>query len=168
MLLTFNTVEDDEEVYNIYWSAEQKCRKYTTAIVAVFILQILLFHAAVFFYSVYDICIGIFDASTWPTLYDLSVPFDATKIWGWYLLWLITLAVNASYILCLTSAVTYFVSCCFYLGALCDRYNFIMRSIEALVEKNQHENSTQMNKTNYRRIRDQVHKSIEIQIQIYQ
>lgn len=153
---------------NIYWSAEQKCRKYTKTIVSVFILQMLLSYVAVLFYSVYQICIGNLVTSTWPALYDLSVPFDSSTIWGWYLLWLVTLAVNASYILCLTSVVTYFVSCCFYLGAMCDHFNFTMRSTEALVKQNQQEKSRQMYITNYRKIVDQVQKSIEIQIQIYQ
>lgn len=43
-----------------------------------------------------------------------------------------------------------------------------MRSTEALVKQNQQEKSRQMYITNYRRIVDQVQKSIEIQIQIYQ
>lgn len=88
---------------------------------------------AAFFYPMYCMYIGNWDASTWPLPFNYVVPFDESTVWGWYLMWLIQTNSAISYCLGATSTTSYFMTCCLYIGALCDHFDLFAHSVDVAV-----------------------------------
>lgn len=80
-------------------------------------------------FSIYCILTGNSDASTWALPFDLSVPFDTNTILGWYLTWFFQFNISLCYVSCIITITTYFVCCCIYIGAICDHYEFLYKSV---------------------------------------
>lgn len=114
------------------------CRKYTKRIWCYILGHQQVFVAA-FSYSIYSICTGNLDTSTWPLPFNMIVPFDAKPIWGWYLLWFIQINCAMSYCICTVAPTSYFISCCLYIGATCDHLDFITHSINLNDENSRQE-----------------------------
>lgn len=136
---------------------------------AIFIVYDLFAYVLIILYTLYCICIGNFDTTTWPPLTDVAVPYDETTIYGWFLTLLVIYGNELSYLLCFISASTYFVSCCNYIGAICDHFNKLMHSIEIDVQQNQRK---QMNQRRFDETKDsiitQFNKAIQIHVEIYE
>lgn len=128
----FDTAKN--EIYDIYWSNELKCRKYTKRICCYILWHCQVFVAA-FFYPIYCIYAGKLDTSKWPLPFNMVVPFDTTTIQGWYLMWFIQINSAITYCLSVISTTSYFVACCLYIVATCDHFNFLIRSIEANIKE---------------------------------
>lgn len=122
----------------------------------------------VILYSIYFISIGNLDASTWPTVVDLSISLDTSSIFGWYI-WTIEVQItDLSYILILTLATTYFVGCCIYLGALCDQFDLMIRSAQRTFQQKYMKNQRKIYKRNYNKVKRQFHEAIKMHIQIHE
>lgn len=125
----------ENEIYDLYWNNEQKSRKYTIRIYLYIVYHLQVFLSPCL-YSFYCIFVGKIDPSAWPLPFNMSVPFDITIMWGWYLMWFIQ--INAAFSYCLATVLTtsYFMICCFYINAMCDHFDFLIRSIEFDVRQN--------------------------------
>lgn len=115
-----------------------------------------------FFYSIYCIHVGNYDTSKWILPYELSVPFDTKEIWGWYLLWLIQVNIGFTYSTTQIASSSYFMSCCFYIGAICDHFDYIIHSIQNDVERNRTERNLSFYQQNIRNLRRNLFQAVEI------
>lgn len=78
--------------------------------------------------------------------YHTVVPFDTHNNWGWILLWFIQFNMGISYALSMVSIISYFVCCCFYIGAICEHFKFLICSIETDVTNKKAENKGKIKK----------------------
>lgn len=125
-------------------------------------------YGSAFASTAYEMCIGNFDTSTWSPMYELSVPFDVGSIERWLSTWFILCTAFMSYISCTTSIVTYFMSCCHYIGASCDHLKHLMRSNQTWITENQQADiPLSVLRKNNCRVKNQTHKSIEIHTELY-
>lgn len=121
-----------------------------------------------FVYSIYCICIGNTDVSTWPVTMELSVPFDMETIFGWYLLLLCGISVDSAYFTCLLLGTSQFIGLCIYIAAICDQFDFVMQTVQKNVNRNlQEENAQKFDETN-REANVQIRKAIQIQVKIHE
>lgn len=80
--------EENEEVNEIYWNNEQKCRKYSKrACICIYFNQASF--VAAFAFSALMILNGQFDSSKLQLPFNLVVPFDTKSPYGWYALWFV-------------------------------------------------------------------------------
>lgn len=77
-----------------------------------------------FLCGMYYIYVGNFDITTWPAL-DV-IPIQPTSIWEWYILLVSYATLDFAYTICMISATTYFVSCCFYIEAIRKHFDQLM------------------------------------------
>lgn len=84
-----------------------------------------------FCYSIYFILIGQLDTSTWPRWFELPIAFDTSSILGWYLYLIGVAILDVMYTVFMVTSTTYFVCCCFYIGAMGEHFDFIVHSIQA-------------------------------------
>lgn len=125
-------------------------------------------YGSAFASSAYEMCIGNFDASTWPPMYELSLPFDVASIERWLTTWFILYTAFLSFISCTTSIVTYFMSCCLYIGASCDHFEHVVHSNQTVVTENQQADiAPSIFRKNNGKIKIQLHESIKIHTEIY-
>lgn len=78
------------------------------------------------FYCMYD---GNYDATTWILSYKLSVPFDITTVWGWYLIWIISTQIGIPYSLAMIALMSYFAGSCYHIIGICNHFKFVISSI---------------------------------------
>lgn len=109
-----------------------------------------------FLYTIYYICIGNYDVSTWPALLEMSVPFDTKTIYGWYLLMFMLIIMDVTYLLCMFLGTTHFMGCCIYIGAICTHFDLDMQTIQAKVEQME----------NRMEIKMKIHKAIQIHVKV--
>lgn len=134
----FIKTEEGKETFNIYWNAEQKCRKYTKKITSYFFINEAIFMGSPIF-SIVSILMGNKDASTWALPMDLSVPFNTSTISGWYTTWFFQFNISLCYVSCIITITTYFVCCCIYINAICEHYQFLYDSVLVSLKRYQEE-----------------------------
>lgn len=160
-------IADEDGIFNMYWKIEQKCQKYTK-IIGTFIILSQTEMIPSLIYSIYNINVGNLDTSTWILPLSIGFPISTETIWGWYLMWLSELFIGYGYSVCTSTATSYFVSICLYIGAVCDHFDFQMRTIGNDIEKNvEVENSAKCHEK-YTKMREMIHKAIEIQVEVYE
>lgn len=150
---------------DIYWKYEQKCRKYTIHMIRyVFCHQQTLVVALV--HSIYCICTGNLETSTWGLPFYMAVPFDTARIFNWFILWFFQFNTIFSYSLPMSSTTLYFVCCCLYIAAACDHFKFVIHSVNESVKKyrNMPQNYVEM----HRRITQNISQAIDIHSKIYE
>lgn len=108
----------------MYWKTEKNCRKITKYMSYYIYIDQCIVIASLFF-SIYCIYIGNLDTSTWVLAFNICLPFNTLNLFGWYLKWIINLAMSISYALSLTSITSYFVCCCIYIHAICKHFNLL-------------------------------------------
>lgn len=87
-------------------------------------------------YSLYCILRGNYDTSAWTLPLDVAVPFDTTTLGGWYSFWFIQMNTDLAYAGSFILITSYFVCCCFYIGAICDHFDFLFDSIVEDIDGN--------------------------------
>lgn len=122
-------IGDDETILEMYWTNEQKCRKFTK-ILSYYVFAHQSIVMASLFYSFYCICVGNLNTTTWVLAFNIVVPFNTEYLLGWYLQWLIQLSMSISYVLSVVSVTSFFVCCCFYIQAICNHFKLLINSIE--------------------------------------
>lgn len=111
------------------------CQRFAEQMLVFVLSQRSVFLFALFF-SIYCICVGNFDASTYYLPMRFLPPYHIDTLLGWYPFWALQFICSISY-LCGTVVVTmYFVSCCYYLGALCNHFDYHLELVDAEFEKN--------------------------------
>lgn len=127
----------------------------------------MLMFVAAALYSVYCILTGNCDTSTWILPYKLSVWFDTASIQGWYWLWFVQANVGLTYSLVMITISSYFVCCCFYIGALCDHFDYLIHSLNDDVEQTQVKENVSMDQRKIR-IKDILSRSVCIHIKVFE
>lgn len=154
-------------MFEHYWNIELKCRKFTRVLT-----KLVFFHqcpyVATMFYTIYRVSIGKLDTDSWPHLYNFAVPFNGKSVWGWYLLWFIQFNVDFLYVFCMVFTTSYFVCCCYYVGAVCKQFDFVMQSCTEIVEKNGFETSPIKRQQNLRNITYRIREAVEIHVKIFE
>lgn len=120
-----------------------------------------------YFCTFYYISIGNFDTATWPTVFQMPIPIDTTSIFGWYLVYTGDTIMDIIFMLGNILATTYFVSCCFYIDAICDHFEFCIASIQTNLD-GRHESlpDVQMTKKIDTEIMDRINQAIRIHYEI--
>lgn len=145
----------------MYWKIEKKCQKYTKILGSFIILS----HTEMIpslIYSIYNMNIGNLNTSTWILPLSIGFPISTETIWGWYLKWFAELFIGIGYSVCTSTATSYFVSICLYIGAVCDHFDLQMQKIGNADEK-----SVECHEK-YTNIREMIHKAVEIQVEVYE
>ena len=83
-----------------------------------------------FFTSICYLYIGNLDTSTWELTYKTAVPFSTETIWGWYTLCFIQFLMSLSYAMCMPAMISYFISGCFYIVAICNHFDALIDSLK--------------------------------------
>lgn len=162
-----SNLEEDPDISEIYWRAEQKCRKYTKKITSYFFINEAIFLGAPLF-SFYCILTGNTDASTWALPFDLSVPFDTNTILGWYLTWFFQFNISLCYVSCTITITTYFVCCCIYLAAICEHFGFLFDSVAEDVERNRGETIPMKHRKRKRTIEEKMGKIVATHAKVFE
>lgn len=129
-------LDHEEEVNEIYWETEQKCRKYTFRLGCYVLVHTSVFPISIT-HALYCLSRGDKDTSAWFMAYPVLLPFDMDTVSGWMMTWACEWCMGLAYTLSVTSVTAYFVSCCFYIDGMCDHFNFMMQSISKEFAKNQ-------------------------------
>lgn len=152
-------------MFNIYWEVERKCRRYSKL---VGYYPLMLVFVGAFFYSIYCIHTENYDTSTWILPYRLSVPFDTKEIWGWYLLWFMQANIGFTYSTTQIAISSHFMSCCFYIGAICDHFDHIIGSIQNDVHRNRAEENPISYQQNCRKYAERLSHGVGIHIKAFE
>lgn len=156
------------EIQNVYWRAEQKYRKCSKMIAIAFLVYDQSAYWSTFISSICWILSGNTDASTWPVVFELSVPFDTKTIFGWYLLLLITTCLDFMYFTCMLLGTTQFMGYCIYIAAICEHFDLITQTIQTNIKLHLHEKNPQKCSEISGIINDQFREAIQIHIMIYE
>lgn len=110
---------------------------------------------------------GQMDTSKWILPFVISVPFDTSKFYGWYLLWFIQLNMSIAYTCVMLSITSYFVSCSVYICAICDHFDLIFKSLGKDVDEcaEQKKGQPKCRSTEYR---SKIKRAINIHVEIYE
>lgn len=119
----------------IYWSVERKCQRLSEQMFAFMFFEQLTFVLALL-YSIYCVCCGNLDTSTYYLPLKMTPPFNVDSLIGWYPFWVLEFVCSMSYMFGSVVVTVYFVCCCFYLDAFCDHFNTHLESIDAEFRKN--------------------------------
>ena len=118
-----------DENYQIYWTTEQRCRKITKIMGFSVFFSISPF-LVVMLYVLYSLGISDSETSFRMLFFNMSIPFvDVNTIFGWFVMWIVQFNLGLAYALSMTSITSYFISCTFYIKALCEHLNVMMLSI---------------------------------------
>lgn len=117
------------EVSNNYWKTELQCRKFTELISYWFIISNQAVYLATLIYSIYSICVGNTDPSTWSL--PFLVAFPTNTPWRWYLALFFETNIGFAYSLAMVATTSFFVCGCLYICAICDHCCFLIKSIDA-------------------------------------
>lgn len=159
---------ENEHRSEIYWNMEKMCRKTTKIMIGYVLIQEQMF-VVTFVYSIYCICIGNTDTSSWPLPINLFIPFNAkaqTTLCGWYLLWLFQFNGSAFYSLCTMSTTSYFVCCCHYIMAICNHFESLMQSINGNVEQNSRQQNERKYKRNVCIVERELREAVDLHVKI--
>lgn len=156
-----------DEIQNIYWRAEQTYRQMSKVISIAIVLYDQSTYWLTFVYSFCFILTGNLDASTWPVIFELSVPFDTKTIFGWYLQLLITTCLDLAYIMCMLFGTTQFIGSCIHIMAMCEHFDLIMQKIQVKIEKNLRESNSRKFIVTRAKIDDQIRDAIQMHVNIY-
>lgn len=160
-------VEIDDELQNIYWECEQKCRKYTRRF-GYFVF----FHTSTFtivlIYALVRIAFGNYDTSSWHLPFFMLFPFDQNHVWGWLMTWFMQAGLAFCYAASMTSITSYFVSCCCYLIAMLDHFNLLIHSLINNVKSMQMEENPRKIEKMHVQIITQLCNIIKFQVKIYE
>lgn len=129
----FCLAEDTNE-FDIYKKAEEKCRLNT---IATFLLS--MFNCTIFsflpsiLHSIICMSRGNYDTSTWFYALKITVPFDTSTVFGWYILLALEALFGVVLVSTITPVVTYFVNCCLYIRALCQHFEAAFHKLDAKI-----------------------------------
>lgn len=149
----------------IYWKAEQRCRKHAKIMACYPLLQQIMYVSALYV-SISSIIAGVYDTSAWSLPFQMCVPFNTEKFSGWYLLWFIQLNESLTYAYCMIATTLYFVCCCFYIGALCDHLDYLFREIKNEMDVCQNEKDPIKYRQLFNGIREKLFQSIAFHVEI--
>lgn len=154
----------DDDVNDIYWKNEQKCRKYTLRIILYVVFHTLEF-TIVIFYAISCMLNGNFDTSHWYLSIKLVFPFKTESLFGWFAAWFIEISISFGYSIYMTALTSYFVSCFLYICSMCDHFSLLMKFIDRYTIPNI---DYDQNKTNRIQITKTLTNAIQLHVKIFE
>lgn len=114
--------------------------------------------------SILSMLNGDFDTSKW--LLAWSVPFDTQHltVLEWYLLWFAQFGFGLAYSSSALTVTSYFVCGCFYIGGLCEHFEFLINS----TTEDLHVANSGWSSERIGRIRMKLCKAIDVHEKIYE
>lgn len=85
-------------------------------------------------HSIFCLCKGDYETSTWYLIYRMIGPFDSTSILGWYMMWLVQLYVAYTYSFVVSAVSTHFLSCSFYIEACCEQLLSMFKMLDTIIQ----------------------------------
>lgn len=131
----FFTAMEQKSVSLIYWAAERKCRQFTERMVLLMLYQQFSYVFALLF-SIYCICVGNFDTSTYYLPLRIAPPFNVDPVYRWYLFLVLQFISGVTYMATLIASAVHFVCGCYYLAGLCDHFNYFIEMVDAEFRQN--------------------------------
>lgn len=104
---------------------------------------------------------GNYQTSTWFLPYKMSVPFDTSTVFGWYIFWLVQIYAGYTYLFTISAVITYFVSCCFHIVACCEQFLYMFNALDS-----QFVEDVEMNYQNVLKVKKQLNDAIVFHIKI--
>lgn len=150
-----------------YWNTEQKCRKYTLRLGRYVLCHTVVFPCSLA-YTAYCIAAGNYDTSSWFLAYNVLVPFDMSSVVGWLMTWVYQYSMGLVYSLSVTSVTSYFVSCCFYIGAMCDHFELMMDSIREDVDHFKSKITLETSRFKYFEITQKLNNAVKLHIKCFE
>lgn len=80
--------------------------------------------------STYAMFSGNFDTSTWLLIFEMTVPFDDSTVFGWYIKWLLQVYAVYVYNMALPTLISYFVNGCLYVNACCKQFYLDFKALD--------------------------------------
>lgn len=157
--------DEDDAVNNIYWKSEEKSRMWTTFFGFSVLFNTSAF-TAVLIYALCCMALGNYNTSSWYLLLNVILPFDKRQPIGWFMSWIMQVAMTLAYALCMTAITSYFMSCCFYIEAMSNHFDFIMNAIKTDVEQNQTEKIPMEIRRNHLKITNNLCKAIQFHTEV--
>lgn len=138
---TSNAADENSEVFNNYWKWEQSCRKFTERL-SRYVHAEQAIYLPVFLRSLFCLFTGKFNASELILPYNLVMPFDIETVWGWYLYFYFSASIAFSFSSAMIPVTTFFVSCSYYISALCEHISLLADSIDRDIESRLNEENS--------------------------
>lgn len=152
---------------NIYWNNEQKCRKLTDFMKYYTPFQLVTFVSS-FIHSIYSICIGNVDTSTWILPFYLVVPFSIKTLSGWYFMFFIQVNISVTYAMCVVSVTSYFVSSCFYICTICEHFERLLDLTSVDIKRTDNSRKPKTSKKSLDESIEAFNHSIDLHIKIFE
>lgn len=157
----------NESILDNYWIVEKMCRR-RTLIVTCFVFWNESAFVGPLVYSFYCIWSGGYDISEWNLPFNIIVPFDTTNLLGWYLLWLYQFNVSLFYSSSFTVITSFFMSCCLYIGGICDHFDFLCNSVIEDVERNRTEKDPKKQHNRNQDIRENIGRMLQLHVKMFE
>lgn len=125
-------------------------------------------YGASLLFSFYCIIVKNYDTSTWILPFTLWVPFNTERLLWWYLLLFIQFSMGMAYSMSQVTITAYFVCCCNYITAICEHFNFLMKSIRADVEFNLIESNLFLYQKRCREIEGKLASAVDVHKKSYE
>lgn len=115
---------------------------------------------------------GDFDTTAWILPMHLEVPFGTDTLWGWYSMLIIQINMSLAYALCVVPITVYFVSCCSYIGTICDHFDRLLHStskfFKMINENGRSYRTTRTTQKTYEKAKERFHEGINLHIEIFE
>lgn len=103
------------------------CKWFTMFIVISFTVGTILLSFGMSLWNVYE---GNYDSATWFLPYQIKLPIDKSTMSGWYFELLLQAYTGYAFVLTITSTVTFFGSCSFYIEAGLNQFKHMFMGID--------------------------------------
>lgn len=117
----------------MYWKWEQSCRRFTERL-SRYVHAEQAIYLPVFLRSLYLLFSGSFNASELILPYNLVMPIDIETVWGWYIYFYFSASIAFSFSSAMIPVTTFFVSCSYYISALCEHVGLLTELIDRNIE----------------------------------
>lgn len=160
-------LDNSAAVSDNYWKTELQCRKFTDKISYCFVLSNQAIYATTFVYSIFCICIGNVDTSTWSLPIPVALPHSTFL--EWYSALFFETNIGFTYSFMMVTTTSFFVCGCLYIGAICDHCNLLIESIHEDNNRiiNEWKNATETRKQ-HQRVNEKFIKAIKIHVRAHE
>lgn len=153
--------DNGPEIYEMYWESEKRCQK-LTRLIACYVHGEQTMYAISFATSVYSLLVGNYDTSTWLSTYSLVLPFSADSVVGWYARYFIQCNMGFTYAASMVPVTCFFVSCCVYIGAICEHYNRKITSTNETADEIQMTNNALKYESLSGKLAEEISRSVQL------
>lgn len=121
-----------------------------------------------FMTSVYSLAVGNYDTSTWLSTYSLVLPFSAESVVGWYARYIIQSNMGFTYASSMVPVTCFFVSCCVYIGAICEHFNQCIQATSDDADEIQMAKDSRKYKLLCHKLEEKICRSIKLHTKLFE